>query len=95
MAKHSVAYLTFIEVCESTAIPRDILIELIEHGLIHEVTTDSLDEIRFDLLAKIESANRLHQDLEVNASGIVLVLELLERLKTLQDELHVLRRHVE
>ena len=97
MAKHSVAYLTFIEVCESTAIPRDILIELIEHGLIHEVTTDSLDDIRFDLdmLAKIESASRLHQDLEVNASGIVLVLELLERLKTLQDELHVLRRHVE
>ena len=97
MGKHPVAYLTFIEVCEYTAIPRDILIELIEHGLIQEITGTTLDEVHFDLdmLSKIESAARLYQDLEVNASGIVLALELLEQLKTLQDELHVLRRHFE
>ena len=94
MAKQQ--YLTLVEVCEYTTLPKEILLELIEHGLFENALSNP-NEIQFDLMMinRIETACRLHHDLEVNASGIVLALELLDKLTALQEELYILRRHIE
>ncbi|MDP3706338.1 MAG: chaperone modulator CbpM [Legionellaceae bacterium] len=90
--QHSV---TFIDVCERQGIAEEALLELLEHGLLSEVKRPS-KQLMFDLtmLNRIHSACRLHADLGINSPGIVLALELMDKLERLQSELRVLKRHV-
>ena len=68
---------------------------MMEHGLF-ELSKPLRDDHEIDLrtLRRIESAFRLHRDLEINMSGIALVLELRDELETLRNELNVLYGHL-
>lgn len=82
------------EVCEHFHIPRDLLAEIIDQGLLANQTTD-LDKIMLDqqALHRLEIAFRLHRDLDLNLPGVALALELLEQMDKMRDELEILRRH--
>jgi chaperone modulatory protein CbpM len=86
---------TLTEFEQRYAVGEEFLNEMLEHGLI-ELGKTERDEMVLDrrALHRIESARRLHQDLEVNMPGIVLVLDLMDELRELKDELHLLRRQI-
>jgi len=88
--------ITLKEVCQQTMISKTILLELLEHGLLGEIYA-SIDELQFDFqkLQRLQSALRLQNDLGVNPPGAVVILELLDKLNALQEELSILRRHLE
>ena len=84
-----------IEICQRYHIPETLLIEMLEHGLFSNQSSRIEDlQINIKELNKIESAFRLHQDLDINLPGVVLALELLEKIEQLDNELSVLRKYI-
>lgn len=82
-----------VEVCERFHIPNELLLEMIEQGLFHQQPSEA-KQLALNLhdLQRIETAIRLHRDLEVNLPGVALALDLLDELQQLRKELAVLRR---
>lgn len=86
---------SLVEVCKQYHISEQMLLEMIDHGLVQQ-TSMHHQTIHIDTLtlARIQSACRLHDDLGVNIPGAVLALELLDELEQIRDELQILKRHV-
>lgn len=86
-------HFSFEEVCTYYHIPKELLMELIEYGLFDNKTTQ-IEQIIFDqkALKKIETAFRLHKDLEINLPGVALALDLLEEMEKMRSELQILRK---
>ncbi|MDI1352529.1 MAG: chaperone modulator CbpM [bacterium] len=86
---------SFIEVCQQYNIPESLLTEMIEHGLFSLPSTNTT-HIALDqkALRRIESAIRLHRDLDVNLPGVALALDLLDEMEQMRHELNILRKHL-
>ena len=87
--------LSWMEVCQIYQIEEKQLEDILEHGLLSSVK-HPIKKAHFDLtmLHRIRRALRLQHDLELNASGSVLVLELLDHIDQLKAQLRVLSHHV-
>ncbi len=87
--------ISFVEVCQRCNISEDVLIDLMEQGIVnspnHPLKNSHVDQATFK---RIQSACRLLQDLGINSSGVVLILELLDELEQAHAELSILQRHV-
>lgn len=85
---------SYIEVCQKYHIPEKLLKEMMEHGIFSNKSTQ-IEHLQLNLkeIHKIESAFRLHQDLDINLAGVVLALELVEKIEQLDNELHMLRKY--
>lgn len=91
-----VSQISFLDICHHYAIPEDMLLELLEYGLISEIVHPTKETMLTQQhLQRILSAHRLQQDLEVNIHGAILALELMDEVKELQRQLDILRRHME
>lgn len=85
---------SLIEVCHKYHISEDLLHEMREEGLFSSQVNEQHDEILDQkALRRIESALRLHRDLRINLPGIVLTLDLLEKIERIQKELDILKKH--
>ena len=86
--------ISYSEVCHKYSIPKELLLDLMEHGLFsnHSMQLEQL-ALNSKELHRIESAFRLHHDLGVNLEGAVLAIELLEKIDELDNELQILRKH--
>lgn len=86
---------TLVEVCERCHLEKEILLQMIDYGLIEPVDKTA-EHIFIDLQAlhRVETAMRLQHDLDINLAGAALVLELLDELDEAHSELAILRRHV-
>ena len=86
---------SFVEVCRQYSVSEEILCEILEHGLITEISTPN-KHLMFEPehLQRILAACRLHTDLEINTHGVILALELMDELRELRRELEILRRHL-
>lgn len=82
------------EVCHKYHIPKKLLIELMEHGLFSNQSTQ-IEQLKLNQkeLHRMKSAFRLHRDLGINLPGVVLAIELLEKIEQMDDELNILRKH--
>lgn len=58
-----------------------------ELGLIEVITVNENHYIHHDNIFKVEKIIRIHKDLELNLEGIDVVLNLLDKIETLQQEL--------
>lgn len=86
---------SFVEICEHYDMTEDMLLDMIEHGLVQQASaTPKMIQIHKDTLRRIQSARRLQSDLGVNVPGAVLALELLDQLEQIRQELEILKRHV-
>lgn len=85
---------SFIEVCHKYNIPQELLIEMIEEGLFPDQPSNT-DQVALDqkALRRIESAFRLHRDLNINLPGVALALELLDEIEIMRHELDILHKH--
>lgn len=84
---------SFKEVCHQYNIPQDLLIEMMEHGIFSPTTSKEEHYLSPHDLQRMESAFRLHRDLEINLPGVALALELLDELERLRKELAILHKH--
>ncbi len=88
--------ITYTEVCHKYNIPKKLLVEMMEHGLFSNKSMH-VEQLNLNQkeLRRIESAFRLHRDLGINLPGVVLAIELLEKIEKLDNELHILRKIID
>ena len=86
---------TFVEVCQNCHLTEKVLLDMIEHGLFDNVTPP-FQHLQFDqdMLTRVRTAQRLYCDLDLNYSGVILALELLDEMSKMRDELDILKRNV-
>ncbi|MDR3492538.1 MAG: chaperone modulator CbpM [Gammaproteobacteria bacterium] len=83
------------EVLQQYEMDRAVLLEMIDQGLITLVKTPSGEElIDARAMQRIQMALRLQHDLEINLSGVALVLELLDELKTMRNEVDLFHKYL-
>ncbi len=85
---------TISQICQQCDIPKELLLQMMEHGLFEFYQQDQ-DEYRIDIngLKQIEIAFHLHKDLEINIPGIAVIIELRDELEQLRTELNFLHKH--
>ncbi len=79
--------LSLNELCEITVMPKDTIIEIVEHGIIEPQGRDP-ESWQFDIhmLVTTRRAVRLYRDLEIDWSGIAFALSLLDELEELRED---------
>lgn len=83
---------TFSEVCTHCNIPREILEQMLEYGILENVQFLQNDyQIDLKYLKLIEVAFRLYRDLEINIAGISIILELKREVAELRTQLNLLQ----
>jgi chaperone modulatory protein CbpM len=88
-------HLSFTEVCLQTGVAKEMVIEIIEHGIVEPVGT-SADDWYFSpyMVTLTHKAVRLHRDLDVDWAGIALAIELLEEVEQLREQNRCLQRRL-
>ena len=87
--------ISFVEICEHYAISEQSLLEMLEYGLLPDVDIPNRN-LQFNQthLQRILSAFRLQHDLDINAHGVILALELMDEVADLRSQLALLHRHI-
>ena len=85
---------TLESLAEMTDMPLELLHLFVDHGLIEPVVRDK-QELRFEVacVTRLRVIGRLRRDLGINLPGLAAVLDLLDRVQSLQRELDTLRFH--
>ena len=94
------APLALVEVLRFTQIQQAFLIELVDAGVVSPLESEQrarVDEWRFSRrdLRRIQSAQRIMTDLQVNGCGAALILDLLDERDALLKRLSELRNFTE
>ena len=87
--------LTLKEVCEITDLPSEVLIMIVEEGIL-EPKGKSPNEWSFDIymLSIAKRASRLHRDFGIEWTGIPLYLDMIEELEKLRSENKMLKQRL-
>ena len=95
MMESMTVYLRFEELCHTCNASEEILIQLIEHGIV-EPGGESPEEWRFDstMVAIARRAARLHRDLGLEWEGIAIAIDLLRKTEHLRAENEMLHRRL-
>ena len=78
--------------CAQHNVELSFISTLHENGLINIVTVEHAQFIPEDHLPDLEKLVRLHYDLDINLEGIEAITYLLQRIESLQNELHQTKR---
>ncbi|MBL4727864.1 MAG: chaperone modulatory protein CbpM [Gammaproteobacteria bacterium] len=79
--------LSLNELCEITVLSKNVVIEIVEHGIVEPQGGDP-ESWRFDthMLITTRKAIRLYRDLEIDWAGIAFAISLLDELEELREE---------
>lgn len=88
--------LTLEEVCEITNVPTEVLITIVEEGVI-EPSGESPEEWSFNMtmLTIAKRASRLHRDFDIDWNGIPLYLDMINELEKLRSENKLLKNRLD
>jgi chaperone modulatory protein CbpM len=79
--------ISIVELCHCCDLPAEQVLTLVEYGIIEPLDFHS-SHIRWQFtgssIVRIQTAQRLQRDLEVNLAGAALVLDLLDEIKMLR-----------
>jgi chaperone modulatory protein CbpM len=80
-------YFSFQELCNITALPSQTIIEIVDQGIVEPEGTDPETWLfNTQMVSITRKACRLHNDLEIDWSGIALAISLLEELEEIRHE---------
>ncbi|MBX3240008.1 MAG: chaperone modulator CbpM [Chitinophagaceae bacterium] len=79
------------EYCSINNIEVAFIDRLYEYGLLEIRSVEQRHFIHLDQLQTLERFTRLHYDLDINMEGIDAIANLLERVKTMQQEIQELK----
>lgn len=87
--------LSLNEVCEIAELPTEVLITIVEEGVL-EPKGSSPEEWSFDcyMLIIAKRAARLHRDFDIEWTGIPLYLDMIEEMEKLRAENKTLRQRL-
>ena len=95
MAEIEITY-TVTELCQSTGIMQDELVEVVGLGVIVPLEpADTVWVFDADALSCLKRACRLQNELDLDWSGVAMTLTLLERVEQLKKENDQLRRQLD
>ncbi|MGV6846519.1 MAG: chaperone modulator CbpM [Lutibacter sp.] len=84
---NEISYLSVKEICDQYQVEISFFNQLEEIGLINVSAIENVPSIATNSLNHIDKMMRLHHDLELNAPGIEIVLNLLNKVDFLQNEI--------
>ena len=81
--------LSFEEIASATHVDEEFIIQLIEYHIVHPHKGTSKKNWQFDHLSlrRLKLARNFYYDLEVNLSGIALLMDMSERIEQLEIEM--------
>jgi hypothetical protein len=82
------------EFCAGHHIEVSFIESLAQHGLVNITTMEEQLAIPDTQLPSLEKMVRLHYDLDINLEGIETIFHLLERIETLQQEMHQMQKKI-
>ena len=84
---------TLKETCQRVNLEEDFILECVDYG-IAPVIGESADDWRFSpaAIARLQRAWRLQRDLEINFTGLGVVLDLLDEMEDLRRKVSVLEK---
>lgn len=81
--------ISLAELCHACAVHAERIIDLVEQGVLEPVGVDSVHWIfSGESLIRARTAIRLEDELQVNAAGVALALELMQEIENLRARLH-------
>lgn len=91
-SQHERVLFTLEEICERCGTHIEIIIEMVEYGIVEPIEKPSPDDWYFNsqALVRLQRAQRLMDELELNLSGVALSLELLDEIDELQKHIALL-----
>lgn len=95
-SQHEHALFTLEEVCERCGTHTQMIVEMVEYGIVEPIEQPLLNVWYFNsqALVRLQRAQRLMNGLKLNLSGVALSLELLDEIDGLQQHIAVLRRQL-
>ncbi|WP_432411247.1 chaperone modulator CbpM [Rasiella sp. SM2506] len=84
-------YITVTHLCTQYEVTTQWFNQLHETGLVHIVTVQKEPCIHLENIHQVDKIIRLHQELNVNPEGIDIILNLLEKIDSLQAEMNSLQ----
>jgi chaperone modulatory protein CbpM len=96
MTEHNLTVeLTLEDVCEIAGMPAEVLVMIVEEGIL-EPTGTSPNEWSFDtyMVSIAKRAARIHRDFEIEWTGIPLYLEMITELEKLRSENKCLKQRL-
>lgn len=83
---------TLHEICERCGVRVEVIVELVEYGIIAPIKEADANEWIFDALAlaRLTRALRMQHDLEINLPGIAVSLDLLDEIERLRQQVDFL-----
>tara|TARA_R110001599_G_scaffold140383_1_gene320406 strand:- start:7040 stop:7363 length:324 start_codon:yes stop_codon:yes gene_type:complete len=92
-SQHEHVLFTLEEVCERCGTHTQMIVEMVEYGIVEPIEQPLLDDWYFNsqALVRLQRAQRLMNGLKLNLSGVALSLELLDEIDSLQQYIEVLR----
>ena len=82
------------ELCSHYELELSFFTNLSEMGLVEIKTVETKSYINSSCIYEIEKMIHIHQDLDVNIEGIDVVLNLLQKMDTLQNEITLLKNRL-
>jgi chaperone modulatory protein CbpM len=76
------------ELCNLDGINEQIVVEVVEHGIVNPLSGEDISEWVFDTVeaAWLKKAIRLQRDLEIDWVAVAMVIELLQHKQSLEQE---------
>ena len=81
--------------CEFHEIENTLVLALNEHDLIEIFIVDGESYIHTDSIHLLEKIIRLHHDLSINFEGIDVIVQLIDKINSLQEELMEMKKRLE
>jgi chaperone modulatory protein CbpM len=88
---------TLGDVCQRCGVHAEIIIEMVEHGVVEPASTDTNKRWLFDgnELLRLRRAQRLRRDLQLNLPGVALSMDLLDEVERLQQQIASLQHQLQ
>lgn len=85
------------EVCARCGVHAEVIVEMVEYGVVEPADTDANKRWLFagETLARLDRAQRLRQDLELNLPGLALSMDLLDEIDTLRRQVASLQHQLQ
>jgi len=90
--QHSISLSTL---CHCCSLPAEAIILMVDQGIVEPLESSvhsTYWQFSGDCIIRIQTANRIQQDLGVNLAGAALALELLDEIKQLREQVNYLLR---
>ena len=81
--------------CEFHEIENTLVLALNEHDLIEIFIVDGESYIHTDSIHLLEKIIRLHHDLSINFEGIDVIVQLIDKINSLQEELMEMKKRLD